>query len=155
MTPDKVFSLMMGKHKHEHRKLYNGGPGSICKICNDVYFTQWSPSHDGKLISHEVMDFMAEKFPEAWDDYLNSQYQKSNDNPSMTNVLNAQLSISNLYDYIVDNQEIFWEECPNVEIGKMLAPKDDHSQCVKCKGTGKFIKKEFEKVVEYLEENKN
>ena len=94
----KFFALMMGI---ESTYL------NSCKCDKDDI--AWSPSPDGKRISYAVMDFMEEKLPEWWNDYLGitsaNSPQSAHDDIDM---LNAQLSLSNLYDYILSRTE----NCP-------------------------------------------
>jgi len=140
--------------------------------------THWSPSPDGTRISYEVIDFMAEKLPEAWEEYLRDSYAASLfkrttealftiNMPSIfskkhdeipfeqifTDRFNAQLSLSNLAEYIIAHTEMFYE-CPAcAKYGKWPTFEFDDIEytCCTCNDTGRTIEPEFEAVVKFIE----
>jgi len=74
--------------------------------------TTWSPSLDGEA-TKEVRDWFAKEMPEEWEKYLKyvgEAFRFQNFSNNETGVLDAQLSITNLAQYIVDNYQEMPEE---------------------------------------------
>jgi len=164
MTPEqsKLFALMMGKCWHEWYEYAPKRAGTSrvvkCKVCGEQQAnkTRWSPSPDGKRLSYEVIDFMMERLPEWWDDYLCGMYlaigYRHFSNGLYTDVLNGWLSLSNLFDYILAHyKEMFYEECdnPDCKQGKVL-DATVIIDCPFCNGTGKIVKPGFVEVVKFI-----
>jgi hypothetical protein len=159
---NRLFAAMMGKHKHEYNYLYNGGPGRICKICGDVYWTQWSPSLDGES-TKEVRDWFVKEMPEEWEKYqvdICVSLLSPNDKYFNTLCLNTILSITSLAQYIVDNyKEMFYEECSKckgqkIEVDNRYTKGYREVNCIDCNGTGKIIIPRYAEVVRVIEEGK-
>lgn len=69
----------------------------------------WSPSSDGE-ISFEVRKWFEKNEPEVWEDYLDSFYSTVGyyewlgiDGTTSVNIFNAQLSIDNFYNYLIEH----------------------------------------------------
>jgi len=112
---NRLFAAMLGKCEHKH---FGWSPTEnkwMCSACNayfDVLPLVWSPSLDGE-ITKEVRDWFAKEMPEWWEKYLKyvgEAFRFQNFSNNETGVLDAQLSITNLAQYIVDNYQEMPEE---------------------------------------------
>lgn len=106
-------------------------------------------------ISKTARDWLQENLPEVWNKYLwhidISQYQ-ARILGERIKILNAQLSPANLLQYLRNNQEWAWEECPGPDcVFGNLINKTTKTNCPVCNGTGKVIKEEYREVVKLLE----
>jgi hypothetical protein len=162
MTPgqiERLFAALMGKCQH----VFNG-TSLKCEKCGAEYFKEerFNPSPDGEHIDWPVMKFMAEKLPDAWEGYLEHIDRDILDGPypQYADMLNLQLSITNLTQYIMDNYKaMFFEECPKCRGTKQQVYACRFSMCTlvtceDCNGTGKVVKREFAEVVKVIEEMK-
>jgi len=132
-----------------------------CKRCSKKVFIsfgqyptrpRWSPSIAGEA-TKEVRDWFAKEMPEEWEkycdwivnykvDFLTYRYKKAE-------VLNAQLSIANLAQYIVDNyKEMFYEVCQADGNADEICPKCPNFNNWDC--TGKTIIPRYAEVVEII-----
>ncbi len=134
---NKLFSAMMGKQEEEIKP--------FCPNCGNVRTYYFSPSIDGEA-TKEVRDWMTKEMPEEWELYLSKiEYEQGgigglNDDTLSIRILNAQLSITNLAQYIVKNQEMFYEECDYcTKFGRLKH---------------KIIKPQFAEAVRVIEEEK-
>lgn len=82
-----------------------------------------------------VKEYMERNMPEVWDKYLNWCYQKDNDYPSLTHVLNAQLDPNNLVTYLSEHRE--WGEISCSQFGSRYCMIECDDE--KCEGTS-YIK---------------
>jgi hypothetical protein len=62
-----------------------------------------------------VKDFMEKELPKRWNDFLDYCHVVPKDKPhlllSEADILNAQLNLTNLITFLLDNQEWVWKEC--------------------------------------------
>jgi hypothetical protein len=178
---DRLFAEILGK---EMITSVPSGYTDEYSGMNIVKLVEWSPSIDSEA-TKEVRDFMQEKLLEWWGKYLNWIARGIHyDDYTSGNILNAQLSISNLAQYIVDNPEMFYEECPKCQDGHVPVGEYQHyglvsremamdagnidlmgsltpcgteiewGQCQRCNGTGKIVKPQFSEAVRVIEEMK-
>lgn len=106
---DQFFAAVMGKCVHTWQDVGDWALmkcskcGEISNSLNDLYgVNQWSPSLNGE-ISYEVRKWFQEYEPDVWKTYLEKTMY---DLKMWPDILNAQLSIQNFYDYLVAN----WQE---------------------------------------------
>jgi hypothetical protein len=172
---NRFFGAMMGKcwHKPTWGKV-------VCPICgghslrNWFYvpdkdnpwqyrldsYVNWSPSLDGEA-TKEVRDWFTKELPEQWEkycdwivnykvDFLTYRYKKAE-------VLNAQLSITNLAQYIVDNyKEMFFDECTLCSGAGKISENAirwgvSEIDCPMCLSTGYIVKPEFAEAVRVIQ----
>ena len=96
-----------------------------CKHCGQYFTDQWSPSIDGEA-TKEVRDWFAKEMPEEWEEYLKhtdhtTAYGFKGGIIRFTTSLNAQLSITNLAQFIVENYK---EMQLNAEAVKVIEQKE-------------------------------
>jgi len=97
---NRLFGAMMGKQEEEIKP--------FCPNCGNVRTYYFSPSLDGEA-TKEVRDWMAREMPDVWELYLSkTEYEQGGisgrtDDTLSSRILNAQLSIANLAQYIVEN----------------------------------------------------
>ncbi len=154
---NRLFAALVGKERHVEAHKISPDGESVPAIWD------WTPSSDGE-ITKEVRDFMKKELPEEWEKYLGYVFDKVSDilpkSDSYaidiawleTKTLTAQLSITNLAKFIVDNWKgMFMEECPEAQQCTMERCKYPD---ISCEGNGitrVIVKKGMEKVVKLIE----
>ena len=99
-----------------------------------------------------IQNFMEKELPEVWEGYLNQIVQKhffhdgydeNRKHGRCTSILNAQLDLTNLITFLLDNQEGWaWKECTactgNGDISEnSIRWGVDKITCPECQGAGK------------------
>jgi hypothetical protein len=96
-----------------------------------------------------IQNFMERELPEVWEGYLGRHHEKMyyaclyNEDKPFTRGFNAQLDLSNLITFLLDNQEGWeWKECTactgNGDISKnSIHWGVDKITCPECQGAGK------------------
>ncbi len=111
---NRMFAVMLGKCWHEWEHVV--GQVYKCSVCKRIagpeYRTlslpTWSPSLDGE-VTKEVRDWFTKEMPEEWEKYIFVIFDRYN---YAVEIFNAQLSITNLAQFIMDNyREMFYEKC--------------------------------------------
>jgi hypothetical protein len=160
----KLITAMMGKCYHEWEQV------TVCrwkcKHCGKPVFNsfgqypnrpKFSPSPDGVRVSYEIIDFMAKEFPEVWNKYLWGAWDVLNEGRGFLlyqEALSAQLSLTNLAQYIKDNyKKMFYEECYCNHCKRGGIQYHYTHPCEICGGVGGLkVNPKFEKVVKLLKE---
>ncbi len=185
---NRLFAAVMGKC--EHRWYYYATTGNyecakcgqisrVCRLPADPYC--WSPSSDSEA-KKEVRDWFTKQMPGWWAKYIREIWGTQTGDEIYK--LNKMLSITNLAQYIVDNPEMFYEECPECQDGHVPVGEYQHyglvsremamdagnidlmgsltpcgteiewGQCQRCNGTGKIVKPQFAEAVRVIEQMK-
>ncbi|MFA5307758.1 MAG: hypothetical protein WC365_09975 [Candidatus Babeliales bacterium] len=130
---NRLFAAMMGKKK------------VFFPVNEDLLPYHWSPSSEGET-TKEVRDFMKGEFPKEWKRYLEkTQY----DVKVYPKIFNAQLSITNLAQFIMDNyKEMFYETCNAEGDAEIICPACPNFNNWDC--DGKIIIPRFAEAVEII-----
>jgi hypothetical protein len=170
---DRLFAAVIGKKTDAWGRVWH----SVAHT-----WLYYPASKDGEA-TKEVRDWFAKEMPEWWEKYLDDMtrqyyWEDVTGISLLVKLLNAQLSITNLAQFIVDNyKEMFYEECPKCDgtrrmwivIHPPLLPPGyglaeggvinnkvefDRKEidCTVCNGTGKIVKPQFAEAVKVIEE---
>jgi len=149
---DRLFAAVIGKKTDAWGRVWH----SVAHT-----WLYYPASKDGEA-TKEVRDWFAKEMPEWWEKYLDDMtrqyyWEDVTGISLLVKLLNAQLSITNLAQFIVDNyKEMFYEECPDADYGDWgYCCTDAREDCPidnGCRGTGKIIKPQFAEAVRVIEE---
>jgi len=142
-------TLLMGKCWHEweeHREM--GSYWYQCKLCGVSDSINMNFYAD--LSRFEIIkSFMEKELPEVWERYLGKHHEKAyyaclyNEDKPFTKGFDAQLDLTNLIIFLLDNQEGWaWKECTactgNGDISEnSIRWGVDKITCPECQGAGK------------------
>ena len=168
----KLITAMMGKCWHEWNETTRV-PSSVqiwkCVKCGALTEPQnrkenynpnnnfWSPCDSQGRMIYEIIDFMAKELPEVWNKYLWDVWDVLNEGRGFLlyqEALSAQLSLTNLAQYIKDNyKKMFYEECYCNHCKRGGIQYHYTHPCEICGGVGGLkVNPKFEKVVKLLKE---